>query len=128
MMSKFLLLLWKKMIKNGPMPSTPPCYPRQNFDPRHPHLLFNPCQNFMDPCHPRQIFNPGDTCLFLIHAKILQTQPTHAKAWLPPTTDPHYAHHLCYLATQNYFEYIIKKHETVADNSPIKIYVKKTNK
>ena len=29
---------------------------------------------------------------------------------------------------QNYFEYIIKKHETVADNSPIKIYVNKTNR
>ena len=29
---------------------------------------------------------------------------------------------------QNYFEYIIKKHERVADNSPIKIYVNKTNR
>ena len=27
---------------------------------------------------------------------------------------------------QEYFKYIIKKHETVTDNSPIKIYVNKT--
>ena len=26
---------------------------------------------------------------------------------------------------QDYFEYIIKKHETIADNSPLQIYVKK---
>ena len=26
---------------------------------------------------------------------------------------------------QNYFEYIIKKHETVADNPPVQIYVNK---
>ena len=38
-MSKFLLLLWKKNDRNlrtfyGPTPSSPPRYPRQNFDPR----------------------------------------------------------------------------------------------
>ena len=27
---------------------------------------------------------------------------------------------------QDYFEYIIKKHKTIADNSPIKIYINKT--
>ena len=27
---------------------------------------------------------------------------------------------------QNYFEYIIKKHETIADNPPVQIYVNKT--
>ena len=27
---------------------------------------------------------------------------------------------------QDYFEYIIKKHETIADNPPVQIYVKKT--
>ena len=30
-------------------------------------------------------------------------------------------------ALQNYFEYIIKKHETIADVSPVLIYVNKTN-
>ena len=28
-------------------------------------------------------------------------------------------------AIQDYFEYIIKKHETIADNSPVQIYVKR---
>ena len=28
---------------------------------------------------------------------------------------------------QDYFEYIIKKHETIADNSPVQIYVNKVN-
>ena len=27
---------------------------------------------------------------------------------------------------QNYFEYNIKKHETIADNPPVQIYVNKT--
>ena len=27
---------------------------------------------------------------------------------------------------QDYFEYIIKKHETIADNPPVQIYVNKT--
>ena len=31
-------------------------------------------------------------------------------------------------ALQNYFEYIIKKHETIADVSPVLIYVNKINK
>ena len=30
-------------------------------------------------------------------------------------------------ALQNYFEYIIKKHETIADISPVLIYVNETN-
>ena len=30
-------------------------------------------------------------------------------------------------ALQNYFEYIIKKHETIADLSPVLIYANKTN-
>ena len=29
---------------------------------------------------------------------------------------------------QDYFEYIIKKHETIADNLPVQIYVNKINK
>ena len=29
---------------------------------------------------------------------------------------------------QDYFEYIIKKHETIADNPPVQIYVNKTKK
>ena len=29
---------------------------------------------------------------------------------------------------QDYFEYIIKKHETIADNSPVQIYVNKIKK
>ena len=29
---------------------------------------------------------------------------------------------------QNYFEYIIKKHETIGDNPPVQIYVNKTKK
>ena len=28
---------------------------------------------------------------------------------------------------QDYFEYIIKKHETIADNPPVQIYVNKIN-
>ena len=31
----------------------------------------------------------------------------------------------CIPDIQNYFKYIIKKHETVADNPPIKIYANK---
>ena len=29
---------------------------------------------------------------------------------------------------QDYFEYIIKKHETIADNPPVQIYLKKNQK
>ena len=33
--------------------------------------------------------------------------------------------HILFSDIQNYFEYIIKKHETIADNPPVQIYVNK---
>ena len=63
-----------------------PCYPFQNFDPRHSR------QNFMDPRHPRQNFNPRHLrhlrqnfmdpryprhpCQTLTHANHAPTRPT----------------------------------------------------
>ena len=31
--------------------------------------------------------------------------------------------HTLFQTFQNYFEYVIKKHETIADNPPVQIYV-----
>ena len=69
-----------------------PCHTRQNFDPHHPRLLFDPCQifmdtrytrqNFTDPCYPR---HPHQS---LTHATHEPTSPTH----------PSYPRHPRYLA------------------------------
>ena len=69
-----------------------PCHTRQNFDPHHPRLLFDPCQIFMDPLYPRQNFTdpcyPRHPHQSLTHATHEPTSPTH----------PSYPRHPRYLA------------------------------
>ena len=68
------------------MPCALPRYLRQNFDhanlmdlhiPRHPRLLFDLRQSFMDPRHPRQDFHPRHPCRFF-DPRHPRTHATHA--------------------------------------------------
>ena len=65
-----------------------PCHTRQNFDPHHPRLLFDPCQIFMDPLYPRQNFTdpcyPRHPHQSLTHATHEPTSPTHPSYPLHP--------------------------------------------
>ena len=46
-----------------------------------------------------------------------------APTWSDEYNLPDVSYSVCDM--QDYFEYIIKKHETIADNPPVKIYVNK---
>ena len=47
----------------------------------------------------------------------------HAPTWNDEFNLPYGSHSVSYI--QDYFEYIIKKHETIVDNPPVQIYVNK---